>query len=298
MLLHEFFERTADVHPAQTAVVFRDQLLTYRELEERANRLARLLSSNGVGRGDCVAILLPRSPEVYVTLLAILKTGAAYVPLDADYPADRVRYILSDCQARALVTTRSLASKAEGFAGEVTALDERREEIAALSPERIRLAENQTAVEGLCYIIYTSGTTGRPKGVQIEHRSVCHLVRAEAEIFQVQPSDRVYQGFTIAFDASVEEVWLAFYSAATLVAATDEMVHAGPELPRMLRELGVTVLSCVPTLLAMMEEDMPSLRLLILGGEACPPELVKRWGRPGRRLVNTDRPTEGTVLAT
>ncbi|MEY2427441.1 MAG: hypothetical protein QOJ40_326, partial [Verrucomicrobiota bacterium] len=150
----------------------------------------------------------------------------------------------------------------------------------------------------LCYVIYTSGTTGQPKGVQIEHRSVCHLVRAEAEIFGVQTQDRVYQGFSIAFDASVEEIWLAFFAGATLVVGTREMMQAGPALSRVLSEAGITVLSCVPTLLLMMEDDVPSVRLLILGGEACPPHLVKRWWKPGRRVFNTYGPTEATVVAT
>ncbi len=103
--------------------------------------------------------------------------------------------------------------------------------------------------------------------MEIKHRSVCHLVRAEGQIFQVQPEDRVYQGFSIAFDASVEEVWLAFFAGAALVVGTKEMVRAGPALSRLLAEAGVTVLSCVPTLLAMMEEEVPCMRLLILGGE-------------------------------
>ena len=159
-------------------------------------------------------------------------------------------------------------------------------------------AETGATPEDLCYIIYTSGSTGQPKGVQIEHRSACHLVRCEGQIFQVRPEDRVYQGFSIAFDASVEEVWLAFFAGATLVVGNDEMVHAGAGLSRMLADAGVTVLSCVPTLLSMMDEDVPSVRLLILGGEQCPPDLVKRWWRPGRRVVNTYGPTEATVIAT
>ena len=126
----------------------------------------------------------------------------------------------------------------------------------------------------------------------IEHRSACHLVCAEGEIFRVQPTDRVYQGFSLCFDASVEEVWLAFHAGATLVAATPEMAHAGPDLSRMLSDAGVTVLSCVPTLLSMLEEDISTVRLLILGGEACPGRLVERWARPGRRVVNTYGPTE------
>ena len=134
--------------------------------------------------------------------------------------------------------------------------------------------------------------------MQIEHRNACHLVRAEAEIFGVGPDDRVFQGFSIAFDASVEEVWLAFDSGAALVVGTKEMVQSGPALAGVLTEAGVTVFSTVPTLLAMIEGDLPTVRLLILGGEPCPQDLVKRWCRPGRRMVNTYGPTEATVIAT
>ena len=171
-------------------------------------------------------------------------------------------------------------------------------EIAAQAGDRLGRAETGATPEDLCYVIYTSGTTGKPKGVEIEHRSAAHLVRAEGKLFQVQPHDRVYQGFSLAFDASVEEVWLAFFAGATLVAGTREMARSGAALSRKLAEAGVTVLSCVPTLLAMMDEDVPTVRLLILGGETCPPDLVKRWWRPGRRVFNTYGPTEATVIAT
>ena len=329
--------------------------MTYGELERRANQLARLLRSRGVRRGDCVGLWLPRSLDAHVALLGILKSGAAYVPLDPEYPAERVSFILSDCQAKALVTTSELAfvvgqasrlsppansmnlaspescgrfplSPSEGeragvrgpfwplgsgarsasngrgflssFQGEVLALDQVQQELATQAAARISRAETGTTPDDLCYVIYTSGTTGRPKGVEIEHRSACHLVRAEAKLFEVQPSDRVYQGFSLAFDASVEEVWLAFFAGATLVVGTKEMVRSGAALSRMLANAGVTVLSCVPTLLAMMDKDIPTVHLLILGGEACPPDLVNRWWRPGRRVFNTYGPTEATVIAT
>ena len=297
-LLHELFEHQADSRSDAVALVFGNERMTYAELEKRANQLAYHLRSRGVKRGDCVALLLPRSMEVYIALLGILKAGAAYVPLDAGYPADRVGFVLADCQARALVTTKTLAARATAFQSEIIALDERRDEIASQPDTRLGRAETGAAPEDLCYVIYTSGSTGQPKGVQIEHRSACHFVRAEGNIFGVRPDDRVYQGFSIAFDASVEEVWLAFFAGATLVAGTDEMVHAGAALSRMLADNAVTVLSCVPTLLSMMEEDVPSVRLLILGGEQCPPDLVKRWWKPGRRVVNTYGPTEATVVAT
>ena len=134
--------------------------------------------------------------------------------------------------------------------------------------------------------------------MQIEHRSVCNLVRAEGRIYRVRPSDRVYQGFSVAFDASVEEIWMALSAGATLVAGTSSMVRSGPALARLLTEAHVTVLSCVPTLLSMIEDDMPTLRLLIVGGETCPADLVRRWARPGRRMLNTYGPTEATVIAT
>ena len=297
-LLHELFERRAAANPAAVALVCEHARMTYGELEARANQLTAFLRKSGVGRGDCIGLLLPRSMEVYVALLAILKAGAAYVPLDPDYPAERVRFILSDCRAIAVVTTQDLASKAAGFSGKTIRVDAQRNEIGAMDARRIERKEVGASPDDLCYVIYTSGTTGRPKGVEIEHRSVCYLVRAEAEIFRVTPEDRVFQIASIAFDASVEEIWLAFFAGATLVVATAEMAHAGPELSRILADAGVTVLSCVPTLLMMMEGDVPSMRLLILGGEACPAELVKRWWKPGRRVVNTYGPTETTVIAT
>jgi len=275
-------------------VLCQSQELTYAGVNSRANQMARFLIAAGVRPGDRVALLLPRSVEVYVSLLGILKTGAAYVPLDPDYPADRIGFVLTDCAARVLITTKDLSGRATGFSGRIVCLEEN-PTLRLCSEEQ---PEAMVGSEDVAYVIYTSGTTGRPKGIEVEHHSVCHLVRTEAEIFQVQPLDRVYQGFSIAFDASVEEIWLAFYAGATLVAATREMVYAGPELPRLLGEAGVTVLSCVPTLLAMMDADMPSVRLLILGGEVCPPDLVKRWWRPGRRVVNTYGPTEATVIAT
>jgi non-ribosomal peptide synthetase-like protein len=296
--LHEFFEVQAALRPEHVALVALSGTLTYAEVEETANRLARYLRSQGVGRDQPVGMLLPRSPEVYITLLAILKAGGAYVPLDPDYPPERIAYILSDCGARVLVTATRLASKAAQFTGKTILLDQVTDELAQKSSERLSPAETGVKPEDMSYIIYTSGSTGKPKGVQIEHRSACNLVQVEREMFQVRPEDRVFQGFSIAFDASVEEVWLAFASGASLVVGTSEMVHAGPALSRMLTAANVTVFSTVPTLLLMLDEDIPTVHLLIVGGEACPPDLVQRWCRPGRRMVNTYGPTEATVIAT
>jgi len=297
-LLHELFERAAAEGPDRVALWCQGAEVSYRELDRAANRLARRLRASGVRRGDRVGLLLPRSADVYLALLAVLKAGAAYVPLDPDYPADRVLYILEDSGARALICHSSLDARHAGFAGAVLALDALGADLAFEPDGPLPASETGAAPDDVGYIIYTSGTTGRPKGVMIAHRSACHLVRAEADIFGVGPDDRVYQGFSIAFDASVEEVWLAFFAGAALVVGTREMAQAGPALPRMLTEAGVTVLSTVPTLLALMEGDLPTVRLLILGGEQCPQGLAERWCGPGRRVVNTYGPTEATVIAT
>jgi amino acid adenylation domain-containing protein len=300
-LLHELFEARVDADPEHVAVECGGERVTYGELDRRANQLAHRLRDLGAGPEKLVGVLVPRSIELYVAILAILKTGAAYVPLDTEYPGERIAYILDDCKVHALVTSGSVAHHATRTTPHLIHLGEMREELAREPVYRLTREVTRAAPRNLCYVIYTSGSTGRPKGVEIAHRSACHLVRAEASILKVTATDRVYQGFSVAFDASVEEIWLAFFAGATLVAAVADVARGGYALSVFLAEARVTVLSCVPTLLAMMRDelDLPELRLLILGGEACPAEIVRRWARPGRRrIVNTYGPTEATVIAT
>ena len=294
-LLHRLFEERADLRPNAPAVLSRGRDVSYLELEWRANRIARRLAALGVGRESVVAILLPRGPNAYAAILGVLKAGAAYVPLDPCFPPERVDWILGDCAAAALLTNAELAAHAPAYRGAIVRLDADAAAISAESPER---PECLAGPRDPCYVIYTSGTTGRPKGVIVEHRSAAHLVVQEGREFRVAPWDRVWQGFSLSFDAAVEEVWLAFRAGAALVPATAEATRAGPDLPRLLEEARVTVLSCVPTLLSTAEGEARTVRLLIFGGEACPPGLVERWARPGRRVVNTYGPTEATVIAT
>ena len=296
--LPELFEAQVDLYPDRIAIESGSERMTYRELDEAANQLAHHLRSLGAGPESCVAFWLTRSHQLYVVLLGILKSGAAYVPLDAEYPADRVAYILQNSGCSLVITSSGFVERLSGFSGTVLSLEADWSRISQYSCARLSRTESGLSPENLCYVIYTSGSTGRPKGVQIEHRNAVHLVRTEATRFAIRPEDRVYQGFSIAFDASVEELWLAWAAGATLVAATPDMAHVAMELPRILTELKVTVLSCVPTLLAMMEGDLPTIRLLIVGGEACSADLVTRWCQPGRQMFNTYGPTEATVIAT
>jgi non-ribosomal peptide synthetase-like protein len=297
-LLHKIFETQAEERPDAVAVLLDGNKTSYAELEQQANRLARYLRLQGIQGGSLVAVLLPRSVDMYAAILSILKIGAAYVPLDPEYPIDRISYILKDSGAGALVTTGDLADRHNSFGGMVIRMDTDRHAINSKSVERLPQGEVQVRTEDLCYVIYTSGSTGRPKGVQIEHRSACNLVLGEGKIFQVMPEDRVCQAASISFDLSVEEIWLAFHAGATLVTSTQRMAQTGPDFAGFLIDNGVTVLSCVPTLLSMLEDDVPTLRLIILGGEQCPDWLVARWALSSRRLVNTYGPTEATVIAT
>ncbi len=248
--------------------------------------------------GDRVGLLLDRSVRTYVAMLAVLKARAAYVPLDPAFPDDRIAYIVSDAGVRHVVTISALADRVDLDDVERIRLDDEAQSIDHRSRDRLGDDEVGPAVDDLCYIIYTSGSTGRPKGVAIDHPSICNFVEVAAENYGIIRDDRVYQGMTVAFDFSVEEIWVPLLCGATLVPNTTMTSLVGDDLLAFLRARDVTALCCVPTLLATLEDDLPGLRFLLVSGEACPQELVTRWYRPGRRFLNVYGPTEATVTAT
>ncbi|HTX45942.1 MAG TPA: Pls/PosA family non-ribosomal peptide synthetase [Solirubrobacteraceae bacterium] len=274
--------------------------ITYAELDARANQLARHLGLRvGVRAGDRVALLLERPTDEYVAMLAVLKLHAAYVPLDVSFPADRVAYIVEDAGARLVITDATCGDRLGQLgSSRFLHLDEQEVTIAGESAARLAIGEVPGPVDELCYAIYTSGTTGRPKGVAIEHASICNFVRVAAASYGVQPGDRMYQGLTLAFDFAVEEIWVAWMVGATLVPKPNATALLGHELHDFLTAQRVTAMCCVPTLLATLEEDLPEIGFLLVSGEACPQDLVDRWHRPGRRMLNTYGPTEATVSAT
>ncbi|MGB6977325.1 MAG: Pls/PosA family non-ribosomal peptide synthetase, partial [Gammaproteobacteria bacterium] len=287
-----------EAYPNQTALYCNGQSMSYAMLDAQANQFAHFLRTKGLGKGNTVAILLERSITEFIVLLAIIKTGACYVPLDPGYPSERIKFILNDCAADLLITSPTLESLHASLPCDVLILEHQQAAIAVQPTTRLNPDEINITSNDLCYIIYTSGSTGHPKGVQIEHHSVCNYVHGANSIYQVSPDDRVYQGFSLAFDASVEEIWLAFYNGATLVIATDEDIRSGATLATFLNQEKITVLSAVPTLLSLVEEDIPTLRLLIFGGETLQQDLLDRWLKPQRRIFNTYGPTETTVVAT
>ena len=297
--MHHVFEATCDRRPSAVALECGDELLTYRELDERANQLAHHLRNLGARTGSRVAILLQRSVEMYLALLGVGKAGAAFVPIDPESPPDRIAYIAEDADVDLLLTSSQLAPGTAGLNRRVLKLDECAEALAAAPTSRPDLSVDVAPGDDpTAYVIYTSGSSGRPKGVEVAQSSICNFLDVVPAVYDVRPTDRVYQGMTIAFDFSIEEIWPTWSVGATLVAGPTGSGRLGAELADFLDERGITVFYCVPTLLATIPRELPRIRNLLVGGEACPGQLVERWSRPGRRILNTYGPTEATVTAT
>lgn len=282
----------------QVAVDAGDVVLTYTELDERANQLARHLLACGARPGDRIALLFDQPWRAYVAMLAVLKIHAAYVPLDPGFPPDRLQYIVEDANVAMVLSLSHLKDLLPELAADTVCVDEVQAQIDAKDTARLNGADHGGTKDELAYIIYTSGSTGRPKGVAVEQASICNFVRVASAIYGIESTDRVYQGMTIAFDFSVEEIWVAWMVGATLVPKPGRSSMLGAELAEYLQEKRITALCCVPTLLATIDDDLPGLRFLLVSGEACPKDLVMRWHRPGRRFLNVYGPTEATVTAT
>lgn len=271
---------------------------TYAELDERANRLARHLARRGVRPGDRVGLLVDRAIDGYTGMLATLKLNAVYVPLDAGFPLDRIAYICADAGVRTVVTCSLQLEALDPVAADMVVVDAEASLIAAEASHRLGPEERGIAVDDLAYVVYSPGPTGRPKGVAIQHAGICNFVRVAAEVYGATGEDRFYQGMTIAFDFSVEETWVPWMVGATVVPKPRRAALVGEELHDFLARNRVTALCCVPTLLATLEEDLPEVRFLLLSGESSPQDLITRWHRPGRRLLNVYGPPEATVTAT
>lgn len=286
------FAATARRLPEKIALIHGDRRLSYGELNVLSDRVAAHLNQAGIGPGQIVGLWAPRGIDLLVMQLGIVKSGAAWLPFDAETPVDRIQVCLDDAEASGLLSCAANADRLAGMAGPVWTAEALLAPLAQAAPPRPPVLPEHPA-----YVIYTSGSTGKPKGIAINQGSICHFLRSENALLGVREDDRVYQGFSVAFDMSFEEIWISYLVGATLWIAPRE-VSADPEaLPLALIEQGITVLHAVPTLLALFAHDIPNLRLINLGGEACPEALVDRWAKPGRQLFNTYGPTEATVSA-
>ncbi|MGY4980201.1 Pls/PosA family non-ribosomal peptide synthetase [Streptomyces sp. 900105755] len=279
--LVDVFEATVRAHPDEPALDDGTAQLTYRALATEVARLRRRLAEAGIGLGDRVGVRVPSGTnDLYVAVLGVLAAGAAYVPVDAEDPDERAALVFGEAEVAAVL-------------GEGLHIDVRRESGRPSG----RPGDGHDA-----WIIFTSGSTGKPKGVAVTHRSAAAFVDAEAALFlneePIGPGDRVMAGLSVAFDASCEEMWLAWRYGACLVPVPRSQVRSGADLGPWLVEQEITVVSTVPTLAALWEpETLNDVRLLIFGGEACPPELAQRLVTEGREVWNTYGPTEATVVA-
>ena len=296
--LHELFESQADLRGDAPALICGDISLSYIELENTTNRLARYLRAHGAGKGNLIGLFFEKSHLPIISILACLKAGAGYVPLDPGFPDERLNFIATEAEISLVVTEPALKERASTFFGGAIVSVDSGQAYEKYSSKRLSRNETKVTAEDVCYVLYTSGSTGRPKGVVTLHKNVSHFASAFNRVCMTNTTDRIYQGFALCFDGSVEEIWMAFSNGATLVAGTKDTPKFGNDLARFLRANGVTYFSTVPTMLSTMTDPVPCLRQLVVSGEACPPELVARWARDGLLMLNVYGPTEATVNTT
>src|SRR6185437_4462389 len=279
--------------------------LSYAGLESRANRLAHLLIARGAGPDHVVALALPRSADIIVAQLAVLKAGAAFLPVDPAYPATRIAFMLADARPVVIVTRRDVAEALPAVEGAPVLVVDEPAVLAELAetPDRAPTDADRRCPlvpEHLAYLIYTSGSTGRPKGVTVTHAGLASFSAAEVDRYAVTPGDRVLEFSSPSFDASVLELCMSLPAGAALVVPPPGPL-LGEQLAEVLGRRRVTHALIPPAALATLPaaaaNGLPHFRTLIVGGEACPGELVDRWA-PGRQMINSYGPTEATVVST
>ncbi|MFF3005504.1 amino acid adenylation domain-containing protein [Kitasatospora sp. NPDC057940] len=294
------FRARAAAQPARTALIAGDTVLSYAELDDRAERLAGELRRHGAAPGRLVALALPRSADLVVALLAVARTGAAYVPLDPDYPADRIGYILDHAAPSALVTDSATAGRLPATAAHRVLLDD--EEV------RARLATEPAGPQGPAataadpaYVIYTSGSTGRPKGVVISRHALTNFLVSMADLFPLAAEDVWTSVTTIAFDIAALEIYLPLVGGATVVLADRATVTDPAGLGALVGRTGTTIMQATPSLWQALCDEVPQalggLRMLV-GGEALPTALAERMRALGSEVTNLYGPTETTIWST
>ncbi|MEL6604843.1 MAG: amino acid adenylation domain-containing protein [Cyanobacteria bacterium J06614_10] len=302
--LHHWFERQVANTPDAIAVIAGTQQLSYIQLNERANQLARYLQKLGVKPETLVGICIERSPEMIISMMAVLKSGGAYVPLDPTYPRERLEYMLEDSEISILLTKEKFSAE---FSSETITAVHLDTDWTLISQEDASNPESPVSIDNLAYIIYTSGSTGKPKGVLIEHKSLHNFVQSLSQKYAVTPNDRVLQFASISFDVAVEEVFITLVQGATLVLRSEEMLRSISTFLQVCKEWNLSILN-LPTAFwhkicaEFPQVDIPAcVRLVVIGSERAIPRWLTAWKRyvsPEIRLVNAYGPTEATVGST
>ena len=317
--LADILSATAARVPKHAALIWGQQVVSYEELDRAAKKIGAALRNHGATPGTIVGLLLPRGADLLIAQAGITNSGAAWLPFDADTPLDRVQTCLHDAKAVALVSCRECLPRLAklpvpvlavedllargGPHGSAAVSDREPSPVRGPSPQDIRIAGQEVSdmrapgPTDPAYVIYTSGSTGQPKGIVIPQRGICHFIRSENELLGVRGDDKVFQGFSVAFDMSFEEIWIPYLVGATLWIAPAGVANDPELLARTLTQEQITVLHAVPTMMGLVDDPLPTVRLINLGGEACPEGLAARLARPGRKLFNTYGPTEASVSA-
>ncbi|MBU8805286.1 nonribosomal peptide synthetase DhbF [Bacillus subtilis] len=296
--LQDMFEKQAVLTPERIALMCDDIQVNYRKLNEEANRLARLLIEKGIGPEQFVALALPRSPEMVASMLGVLKTGAAYLPLDPEFPADRISYMLEDAKPSCIITTEEIAaSLPDDLAVPELVLDQAvtQEIIKRYSPEN---PDVSVSLDHPAYIIYTSGSTGRPKGVVVTQKSLSNFLLSMQEAFSLGEEDRLLAVTTVAFDISALELYLPLISGAQIVFAKKETIREPQALAEMIENFDINIMQATPTLwhalVTSEPEKLRGLRVLV-GGEALPSGLLQALQDLHCSVTNLYGPTETTI---
>ncbi|MFH8606824.1 amino acid adenylation domain-containing protein [Streptomyces sp. NPDC018029] len=293
----EAFEGRARRAPDATAVRCGDDALTYRELDERANRLARHLTGLGIGREHRVGLCLPRGTDMIVAELAVWKAGGAFVPLDPDHPADRLGYMIADSGTDVVLATGTAVAEVPVGTARVVLLDEPGT-ARAIAAEPAGPLGIPVGADQLAYVIYTSGSTGRPKGVALAHHGLLNLAEAMRPALDLRDGVVMLQFASFSFDGAVLDVAVTLAAGGTLAIASAEERTEPTALADMIRTTGVEAASVVPSVLRALDPDtVPGVRNWVLGGEWLTADLASRWTTRAR-VWNTYGPTEATVMAT
>ena len=291
---HELFEMRVKENPNQPALIFEENSLSYLELDQRSNQLANYLKKLEVSTESIVGISTDRSFEMIVAILGVMKAGAAYLPLDPNYPPERLSFMFDDFRISVLLSQKTLDGKLPTHQSKTIWLDTDWKEI---SNEFTEKPSTSVKPENLAYVIYTSGSTGKPKGTLLTHKGLSNLAEAQRLAFNIRSDSKILQFSPFSFDASVWETFMALANGATLCLIRQEYISSGPELVRVINKLKVTNITMPPSVLRILpEEELPSLETIIAAGEACTPDLVAKWAK-NHQFINAYGPTETTVCA-
>ncbi|WP_425361109.1 amino acid adenylation domain-containing protein [Candidatus Tisiphia endosymbiont of Stenodema calcarata] len=316
--IHQLFEESVRRSPDRIAITYEDQQISYRVLNQRVNQLAHYLVKQGVGLETPIAISIPRSPEMIIGLLAILKSGGSYVPIDPEYPTERIHYMLEDSKTSILLTTKEIRDSLD--LSKIHLNNEGKSNVASISSnpylknikiicldgesfnKSLQLEKDtnpniQIPADSLCYIIYTSGSTGRPKGVRVRHEGLSNLVMAQIDIFTIKEKTRVVQFASTSFDAHVSEIFTTIIKGASLHLVSKETLIDRNLFINFVNSQKINLTTFPPNFLnSLSPQDVISIETIVAAGEALSKDLVDKWHQY-KFLINAYGPTESTVCA-